>query len=459
MLEAMTNYHPPVITSYAGPGSSLAHTEGDQLVIIEGRHFGPLGSTVAQAVYTKREVDEEYLQELGVARRALLLDAVHKARQDGRRQLNEDDLPPLFHAADCDVVLAHRRVECKTVEGAGADLRWYLLIGNQISETPSTDYAPPKIVEIIGSGAVDASTEGGDRVLMLGSNFGPETDLLDSVTYGTTGYERVASGCEVLNHTAIECGTEPGVGRSQVWIVSVEGQSSKVEDSPVTSYAAPAVTEVQLPPQGASTGGGGIVSVAVSNPGFAARANITLYVNNRGSPAPASIDQSWRDMMRGRALSQSAQEWLRQLAQVPVTNGGGELRGDGVTAQFEFDLPPGYGEDREVIVRLQSADGTGAPVYSPLQGLLTYDPPAITRTSPDRNSTMGNAWLRVFVQGVNFCDGREGCGQLLVDGQAVGFRADLEAQGDMLAPRIMRWTDEEIEFEIVDPTGAADVQV
>lgn len=72
---------------------------------------------------------------------------------------------------------------------------------------------------------------------------------------------------------------------------------------------------------------------------------------------------------------------------------------------------------------------------------------------------MGNSWLRVFVQGENLCNGEDGCGQLLVAGEPVGFRADLDAVGDMLSPRIMRWTDDEIEFEIVDPAGTGDTTV
>jgi len=136
-----------------------------------------------------------------------------------------------------------------------------------------------------------------------------------------------------------------------------------------------------------------------------------------------------------------------------VTNGGGALRADGMV-RFEFVLPPGYGEDRQVIVMVSSSDDAGAPVYSQLDGLLSYDAPVITRTSPDRNATMGTGWLRVFVQGENFCDGQDGCGELLVDGVAVRFARELAAEGDMLAPRIIRWSNTEVEFEIVDPSSA-----
>lgn len=41
-----------------------------------------------------------------------------------------------------------------------------------------------------------------------------------------------------------------------------------------------------------------------------------------------------------------------------------------------------------------------------------------------------------------------------MQGTAVRHASELAAEGDMLSPRIMRWTDEEIEFEIVDPSNS-----
>lgn len=149
--------------------------------------------------------------------------------------------PPVFFAEDCVVTHAHTEIECSTVEGAGNDLQWFLLIGNQISESPSTDYAPPKLTQIVGTGSKDAATEGGDTVTLVGRNFGPSTSLLDQVTYGPSGREYEAQSCAVLNHTTVQCTTVPGVGRRHRWIVTVEDQSSDPADSPSTSYAAPEI--------------------------------------------------------------------------------------------------------------------------------------------------------------------------------------------------------------------------
>lgn len=239
-----TNYHPPVITSYGGPGSSLARTEGSQDVIIDGRHFGPVGSSVAQAVYTMREVDEEYLRQVEAGnpvRRVLLERAVLASKARGHRRLEDEDLPPVFHATDCNVTVAHTQVHCQTVEGAGANLQWFLLIGNQISESPSTNYAPPNVDRVSGAGSFNASTEGEQSIVLHGRNFGHLTEYLDFVTYGPSGTEYVAKNCEVRNHTEIDCTTSPGVGRRMLWIVSVEGQESEADAGPITSYAAPEI--------------------------------------------------------------------------------------------------------------------------------------------------------------------------------------------------------------------------
>lgn len=156
---------------------------------------------------------------------------------------------------------------------------------------------------------------------------------------------------------------------------------------------------------------------------------------------------------QGDRLGAASLRWLDSFEKVTIRNGGGELGADGASVTFEFTLPAGYGEDREVVLRVEDSSGAAAgnPVFSPIAGLLTYGEPRIVRVSPDRNATMGNGWLRVIVQGINFCDGTEDCGEAIVGGSPVQRRGDLEAVGDTLSPRLMRWTDEEVEIELPDP--------
>lgn len=278
--EALTNYHPPVITLYEGRGAENARTEGEQVVHIHGKHFGPAGTPVQRALYTRQElfVDDVRMQE-------------HARRILRNRELELDESIPIFEATECELVQAHTTVQCITMEGAGTNLKWFLLIGNQLSESPSTNYAPPTVTSVSGPGAADASTEGGDMVVLRGTNFGPHStggeDFLDLVTYGPTSAEYVAESCEVLNHTAIQCTTAPGVGRVNRWAVTVEQQQSSLATGPISSYAQPSVTSVTLPREGARTSGGGTVRVVARNVGFAARANVSLMVNSRGYPVPA----------------------------------------------------------------------------------------------------------------------------------------------------------------------------
>ena len=389
-----------------------------------------------------------------------------------------------FIAGHCELIVPHGRLECETTEGAGSELKWFVMIGNQVSESPSTNYAPPEIERIVGLGSDDASTEGGDRVILIGRNFGPPGSVLrastasatemqpgkvflDSVSFGPTGSEYVARSCIVLNHTGIECETAAGIGRNLRWVVTVEGQSSSTTRSPMTRYAAPEIVSLRLPSTGASTAGGGLASIVVRNRGLAARARVQVFVNSRGLIEPSDAQGAWADMLRdGSAISSESKRWLATMPSPTVTNGEGDpIQREGKEVRLDFVLPPGFGQDRQIIVKLtrgiedsavsndtsSAAFSSEEAVYSALSGFLTYDPPEITRVAPDRNATMGNGWLRVFVQGNNFCDGRDGCGQVLIDGRVVSPVAALQAVGDTVSPRVIRWTHDEIELETPDP--------
>ena len=159
-------------------------------------------------------------------------------------------LPPpvVFTATDCHVTLAHVEITCLTTEGAGEDLRWTVVVDNQTSVQPATDYGIPEIHSVDGPGAREASTDGRQLVYLRGKNFGPVTslhgrDFLDYVTYGPSGSEYAATECVVVGHTTIRCVTAPGVGASLRWLVSIEGQTSLPSDprapSGVGGYVGP----------------------------------------------------------------------------------------------------------------------------------------------------------------------------------------------------------------------------
>ena len=87
--------------------------------------------------------------------------------------------------------------------------------------TPTTGYAAPQILDIVGFGAVNASTQGGDAVDIIGVNFGVIADAgIDSVMYGSDDQSSglfAAVGCSVVvDYTRVRCQTAPGVKLS-VW--------------------------------------------------------------------------------------------------------------------------------------------------------------------------------------------------------------------------------------------------
>ena len=156
MYAAGTSYAPPVVVQLTGAHN--ASTEGGQPVVIEGRQLGSVA---------RNKVDNVTYGVTGVE----------------------------FEAVNCDVSLDHTEISCLMDEGAGADHFWVVTIDGQKSKSPTTYYAEPVILDITGDGAVDALTEGGEEVHIIGENFGPYQSFIESVTYGPSGREYDAVDC------------------------------------------------------------------------------------------------------------------------------------------------------------------------------------------------------------------------------------------------------------------------
>ncbi|KAA0150008.1 hypothetical protein FNF31_07094 [Cafeteria roenbergensis] len=220
MLDMPTNYHPPVVSFYRGPGATDADTAGQEVVFIEGRNFGGLATVVQNATYGKGSAE--------------------------------------FSAQDCSVVTAHTLIQCTTDVGAGEDLTWSITVDEQASVSPTTDYHPPEITGFAGPAAADASTNGGQEIVIQGNYFSVGK-YLQSVTYGPTGSEFAAHGCHVsVPHKEIRCQTVPGTGRVLRWVVTVKGQASPLS-SVSTSYARPVINATT--PGNSATNGGVLVRV------------------------------------------------------------------------------------------------------------------------------------------------------------------------------------------------------
>ena len=102
-----------------------------------------------------------------------------------------------------------------------------------VCSVPFIGFSSPGIFSIV---APELSTDGGDEVLIIGQGFGPSdnTNLLNSVTYGPSGYGYTVP-CSVVTHGEIRCLTVAGFESDLKWTVTVDGQSSDVSTS-VTNY-------------------------------------------------------------------------------------------------------------------------------------------------------------------------------------------------------------------------------
>lgn len=70
----------------------------------------------------------------------------------------------------CALTIPHTQIVCNTTVGAGSGLVWFVTIDGQRSVSPSTNYGPP-IISGFGGAAANASTNGGEVILINGTYF------------------------------------------------------------------------------------------------------------------------------------------------------------------------------------------------------------------------------------------------------------------------------------------------
>ncbi|RYY38983.1 hypothetical protein EON62_00085, partial [archaeon] len=372
-----SSYAPPAIAWYTGPGAQSAVTQGGDEVLISGQNFGPVGTPIEAAEY-------------------------------GRNGST-------FVATDCAVVTAHVAVRCRTAVGAGSDLTWSLQVDSQRSVAPSTAYRPPVIVSIQGDGARDASTEGGQRVMLNGTDFSTPM-WLGRITYGVNGDDVEARDCRIVEyHRSVECTLAPGTGRLLRWLMSVGGQTSALS-SVATSYAAPRIDTVS--PSIVSTDGTTLVSLRGSGFGAAVRTvAVRVYVSTGyeavTKPPAADVAAYWNALLAGApppaSVAGTVSQWLASLAQVDMGYGNAALSTNAVSVR----VPAGYGTAREMFVFV---DGVPSNVV-----VFNYDAPRITNIAPDRRDVPASM-LRLWIDGANFCRDTV-CGRLLVNDEPVPVQA------------------------------------
>ncbi len=239
-------YSAPTLTSISGQGSANADTQGGQVVIIAGTHFGPV-------VYPVQSIDNVYYG-------------------------HPLTVPSQYSAGSCKVTTqtaAVSQITCNTAPGVGAALKWVVSVGGQVATgaTLLSSYAAPQVFDFGEAGAVDANTVGGQLVEVTGRNFGPRdayTNALLSVNYGVvlaqggSGFlakiplvRYNAVSCTVTTaHSSITCATVAGAGGGLDWKVTVDGQLSS---NPTTNYHAPIINSITY-----ATGGAPVTAAKVN---------------------------------------------------------------------------------------------------------------------------------------------------------------------------------------------------
>ena len=155
-----------------------------------------------------------------------------------------------YTASACSVIVDDKVIRCFTVPGTGAGY-WLRLVlaGQSFTKEANISYAMPIVSNYKGDGADEASTLGGERITIVGDNFGTiVASAVSSVTYGRAGTEFIGRQCNVTkDQTEISCYTSPGAGTSLKWIVTIDGQQST---TPTTNYKRPLVTNIFSNPSG-----------------------------------------------------------------------------------------------------------------------------------------------------------------------------------------------------------------
>ena len=237
------SYDVPLVSSLSGPAAGAGSTKGGDLIIIVGKHFGPVTTKSA----------------------ALNVSYGHWGFE--------------YSAKGCVVTIANSEIRCFTSEGTGGNHSWHVWIAGQLSmpSLTKTSYGSPVITAITGPGAV-AAASGGSTVTLSGLNFGSSMAKISYVGYEEVRYRKaydVTKNCVMsIPHSALLCVVLPGAGADLVWSITVDSLSSS---GPRSSYAGPEISNVFLPDSPNSVllvSGGQRVVIAGNN--FGPPANCTV---------------------------------------------------------------------------------------------------------------------------------------------------------------------------------------
>ena len=136
LYYANTSYSPPIISYFSGPGSALADTAGMQTVVISGSNFGP------NDAYTLGLLSVYYDTNLGVPVQGGVTNIRFTPSYLFPCAITSMDVGGVFNES----------ITCTTVEGAGKNLAWHILLDGQVNIRPSTTFRTPTISRLLDVG-------------------------------------------------------------------------------------------------------------------------------------------------------------------------------------------------------------------------------------------------------------------------------------------------------------------
>ncbi len=314
-------------------------------------------------------------------------------------------------------------IECPIPEGTGTNLEISVIdaFGTPSDNTTTFSYDPPLLS---GISPVMASTAGGSRLTLFGTNFGPAAaDDKRSVSFGTAGTCVIVPGAG--GHGSVECTLPEGQGGPHDVAITVDGQTSGARSF---SYAAPSITSIS--PSSAREAGG--VRLTISGASFGTTAAATVG----GHPCPVqtqthtsiecTVPQGTGTgvnvavVVAGQLSNTKPFDYLpapsifsifptngSTAGNIPLTVNGSSFSATGntVTVGSRQCVPDTQLQTR-IVCTLPEGSGADQPVEVVSDGersntaLFDYDAPTIDSLTPASAATSGG--IRLTVRGASF---------------------------------------------------------
>ena len=129
-------------------------------------------------------------------------------------------------------------------------LRWRVTIEDHSSDfsNAAINFKKANISDIVSPNKYSLNTEGGQEILLNGSDFGSLNETLISAIYNNdlTNVSYTASGCVVTkSDIQIQCYTVPGMGKNYSWTLKIVDQEG-VPSLDSVSYSPPIISGVSI---------------------------------------------------------------------------------------------------------------------------------------------------------------------------------------------------------------------